>query len=730
MIFLRRLSFIALLFAVVTASGETVKVTSDHATGLYRVGETVHWTIEWTGTSAAPAAHYVAKRGGATEIARGDVLFTNKVAHFDTTFDRPDTVLLQIDWDPASTTNRVYAGAVASPESIVAAADEPPDFDAFWQAKLAELAAVPTNPQLEVGTSGKAGVDYWKITMDNIRGTHIRGQIARPSSGQTFPALLIVQYAGVYGLQKSWVTDRAAEGWLTLNINAHDLPIDESVAYYQQQEAGPLRNYWNIGNDDRDTSYYLRMYLSCYRAVEYLRSRSDWDGSTIVVMGTSQGGQQTLVTAGIHPAITAALALVPAACDMLAPDAGRAPGFPSWYFNTAGKDAAKVRAAGRYYDPVNFARRIQCPVLVGAGLHDETLAPPSSILAAVNAIPSPKEIHFLQAGHNNDAGSQDPYNTRCYGDWLPALRTGHAPPVIPFPARPAQVAVPTGSALAQITNLSTRGIVADGDNALIAGFVISGPASKTLLILGAGLNLSSFGVQGAVARPHLTLYHNVNGANVSVAQNSDWQTDAANVSALISQVGAEPFSPSTNVTRGDAGFSITLAPGVYSVVVTPDVQSANRDGVGLVEIYDVTPADGSRLANISSRGLLETGARQMIVGVVVSGSGHTRLLFRGIGPTLGSFGVGHPLANPAQSLHQFVGGTQPVIAENDDSWNSSSADQSRDLARSIGAFATAKYSIDSALLQRLAPGVYSSVIAPGEGNTGVALAEIYEINDP
>ena len=182
------------------------------------------------------------------------------------------------------------------------------------------------HPRLEPVELKIADVDYWKITMDNIRGTQIHGQLARPVGDESLPALLIVQWAGIYGLESSWATDRAAEGWLTLNILPHDLPIDESEEFYDKQRSGPLKNYWAIGNDDRDSSYFLRMYLSCYRAVEYLKSRPDWNGRTLVVMGTSQGGQQTLVTAGLHRDITAALALVPSGCDMLAPEVGRANG--------------------------------------------------------------------------------------------------------------------------------------------------------------------------------------------------------------------------------------------------------------------------------------------------------------------------------------------------------------------------------------------------------------------
>ena len=81
--------------------------------------------------------------------------------------------------------------------------------------------------------------------MDNVHG-HIHGQLARPHEGSNFPALLILQWAGVYALQTNWVTDRAAAGWLVLNIEAHDLPIHESEDFYRQQANGPLKNYLEL----------------------------------------------------------------------------------------------------------------------------------------------------------------------------------------------------------------------------------------------------------------------------------------------------------------------------------------------------------------------------------------------------------------------------------------------------------------------------------------------------
>ena len=277
---------------------------------------------------------------------------------------------------------------------------------------------------------GNTNLEYWKITLDNIRRTHIQGQMARPAHGKKFPALLIVQWAGVYPLQRGWVTGRAEEGWLALNIQAHDLPIDAPESFYKDQFAGPLHNYWSIGNDDRDTSYYLRMYLSCFRAAEYLLQRKDWDGKTLVVTGTSQGGMQTLMLAGLHPRkLTAALALVPAGCDMLGPDVGRAPGWPQWCNNIGpGKDPKKVRQASRYYDIANFAALIKCPVLVGLGLQDET-CPPAGVFAAFNQISSPKEVVILpKSSHQDDHGTQSAYNQRMEV-WLSALRRGQPAPV-------------------------------------------------------------------------------------------------------------------------------------------------------------------------------------------------------------------------------------------------------------------------------------------------------------
>jgi cephalosporin-C deacetylase len=421
---------VVLWLAASPCGAQRVEVTPDRTNGVYQVGDTVHWTVTWQDSTPAPAAQYTLKRDGLTDVGHGSLTFSNNMASLESKFDAPGAMLVEVKWQSDSRGRRAVGGAVAAPDRITPAVAAPADFDVFWQTQLERLRQVPPNPKLEPVEVGKPGVRYWKITLDNINLTHIQGQIARPEKGYKLPALLIVQWAGVYPLHRDWVIGHAAAGWLAMDIEAHDIPIDQPDSFYKAQSAGPLKDYWRIGNDDRNASYFLRMYLSGVQALEYLMTRPDWDGKTLVVLGTSQGGQQTLMLAGLHPKnITAAMALVPAGCDMDAPAIGRASAYPNWYTSTWDKDPQKVREAGKYFDVVNFARHIECPVLIGLGLRDET-CPPATVLAAANVITAPKEIVILPtSGHQDENGSQRPYEKRRYEVWLPALLQGKPAPV-------------------------------------------------------------------------------------------------------------------------------------------------------------------------------------------------------------------------------------------------------------------------------------------------------------
>ena len=425
----KTLAFLLLLPAILAA--QELVATPLHNDGVYHVGEKIEWNIEVGGQNASSlkSANYVLLRGGLTEMGKGSLDLASGKATLSTKLDEPGTVLVEISATPeGGKATKLLVGAVADPEKIAPSAPKPEDFDAFWKAKIEQLKAIPENAQVEPGDSGDPNVEYFKVRLDNINGTHVYGQLARPKKEGRYPALLLVQYAGVYGLPKTNVVNRAKQGWLALNIIAHDIPFDQPEAFYKQQSAGPLKDYVQIGNTDREKSYFLRMYLGCYRAADYLAERPEWDGKTLVVTGTSQGGQQTLITAGLHPKITAMLANVPGGCDVTGPQVGRAGGFPYWANQAKWQHNPKIVETGRYFDCVNFTGRIHCPAMVSCGLIDQT-CPPSGVLAAFNQIQGPKKaIIMVNSDHHGTHNAQAEFFKQSE-EWLRDIVQGKALPV-------------------------------------------------------------------------------------------------------------------------------------------------------------------------------------------------------------------------------------------------------------------------------------------------------------
>src|SRR5262249_19106810 len=145
-------------------------------------------------------------------------------------------------------------------------------------------------------------------------------------------------------------------------------------------------DYRSVGNTDRETSYFLNMYLRDSRVLDYLLTRPDWDGQTIVLMGGSMGGQQSLALAGLRPdQISAVLVCVPAGADTNGDLHGRKAGFPNWPSDNPG-----VMKTALYFDTVNFASRIKAPVLAGLGFIDTT-SPPAGVFAMINQVPGAVE---------------------------------------------------------------------------------------------------------------------------------------------------------------------------------------------------------------------------------------------------------------------------------------------------------------------------------------------------
>jgi cephalosporin-C deacetylase-like acetyl esterase/lysophospholipase L1-like esterase len=393
------------------------------ASGIYEIDETVGWTASRM-PGAGPQEHryrYTIKKNNYSLIREGEIDLSDRIAKIEARVDEPAMLYLELRRADALLDARpVVAGAAVAPTKLKPVAPRPEDFDEFWDAKIKTLQTIPANPVLKPSEIGVEGIEYATIRMDHIDGSHIHGQIAKPKQAGKFPAIVIFQWASPpYPLQREWVTQRAAEGWLALNIEPHDVLPTEPPSYYQSLPE-TLKHYESIGNDNREKSYFLRMYLAAYRAVDYITSHPEWDGKTLVVNGISMGGQQSLCVAGLHPKVTHVIVNVPAGCDTNGPLHGRQSSYPN--FPT---DNRQVMRTALYFDVVNFAPRIKARSLVAMGFVD-TLTAPAGIWTVFNLIQGPKEaVPMIDSPHNHLATpeQQRPYNERS-AEWLNTLVKG------------------------------------------------------------------------------------------------------------------------------------------------------------------------------------------------------------------------------------------------------------------------------------------------------------------
>ncbi len=397
-------------------------------TGIYHIGEKIIVRLEARdgATDAVKQVEYTAKLHDAKVVVSGKLELTNHIAEFQTSLDEPGSLLFTVSGTTTSGQKfTTFAGATADYKNIRWPLPVPDDFDAFWDGKIAASKKLPLNPKLEpVALANEPAIDYYKLELDNINGSHVFGQLARPKASGKYPAILLVQYAGVYQLKRENVTGLARDGWLVLNTSAHDVPFDLPESEFQKLADTTLKEYTAIGQTNRETSYFLRMFLGCQRAAEYLTTRPDWNGKILVVKGTSQGGLQSIVTAALCPKVTAFMALEPAGCGNTAQQIGRGWGWPYWQAHANGPDAEKIMNTSRYFDAINFAHRVKCPALVGPGLM-ETTCPASNVFAMCNLLGGPVEVVVLpEAGHQapkTDKHGETPFNQRAAA-WLKALK--------------------------------------------------------------------------------------------------------------------------------------------------------------------------------------------------------------------------------------------------------------------------------------------------------------------
>jgi hypothetical protein len=252
---------------------------------------------------------------------------------------------------------------------------------------------------------------------------------------------------------------------------------------------------------------------------------------------------------------------------------------------------------------------------------------------------------------------------------------------------------------AQSLNISTRANVLS-DNPVIGGFILTGTDSKSVMIRGIG---PSSGVPGALADPTLELFR----GNTSIALNNNWKDTQQ---SIIENTGLPPGNDF------EAAIVQVLTPGPYTAVLRGN---GGGTGIALVEAYDLNHANtDSQLANISTRGFVQTGNNVMIGGIILGGgTGANAVLVRVRGPSLHQFGIVNPLSDPTLGLYDGQG----MLVRFNDDWRQNQQAE----IEATGIVPTDN--LESALIEILPPGNYTALVAGFDNATGVGVVEAYNL---
>ncbi|PYI92759.1 MAG: hypothetical protein DME97_08010 [Verrucomicrobia bacterium] len=269
-----------------------------------------------------------------------------------------------------------------------------------------------------------------------------------------------------------------------------------------------------------------------------------------------------------------------------------------------------------------------------------------------------------------------------------------------------------------VANVSTRLPVGTGENVLIEGFIVQGPAGSTkkIIVRAIGPSLAAFGVTDALPNPTLEI-HDSNNGNAIVATNDNWQT--TQVGGIITgdqsaEIAASGVKPTNDL---ESAIIANLAPGSYTAVVRGT--GTNNVGTGLVDAYDLSPASSAKLVNVATRGLIQPGDKLMIAGFITQ-NGAVRAVVRAIGPSLAAFGITNALPDTTLQLRDQNGA---IVVENDN-WKVRTNGTSQQAEMEATQLQPTN-DLEAAFVITLQPGQYTAQVRGKPESTGIGVVEIY-----
>ena len=388
--------------AQIRGTNIVVSVTPDHQDWNYKVGEKVSFVVNVRKSGTLLNQVKVDYEAGPVMYpnTKKTLVLKDGTMKWSGEMKTPGFYRLKV---VAHVDGKDYEGlctAAFSPEKIKPFAQEPKDFDDFWKKALDEARQIDLNPtKVLLPERCTKDVNVYEVSYQNNRwGSKMYGILSIPVKPGKYPALLRVPGAGVRPYSGDTYT--ATGKCIVLEIGIHGVPVTMEQKVYDDLANAALNGYWDTNLENPDRNAYKRVVTGAVKGVDMIASLDEWDGKTVGVTGSSQGGFLSLAVAALDKRVTFLAAVHDAMCDYEAELHGVAGGWPHYFYHAKMNAITKARLEGaRYYDGVNFARRITVPGWYSFGYNDEVV-PPTSAYGLYNTIKAPKILSLYQmTGH-------------------------------------------------------------------------------------------------------------------------------------------------------------------------------------------------------------------------------------------------------------------------------------------------------------------------------------------
>ncbi len=366
-------------------------VSTDNTNARYQAGEAMNFTV--SNSSSGTVNYEIKYDNDSPVIESGSINITaNSQSNIPFVLNEPGAVFCAVTQGGSS----AVAVAVFSPFDIQPLEPEPADLDAFWDARKAELAAIPMNPQLTFHQSHQYGTTH-RLELSNIDGRKVYGYISIPSGSGPFPAIVTMPPAGNEAnlvQPEYFIAERS--GVISVTLSIHNvLPNLVDPNGYEPDDIS-----------DPNGIYYKYALLGAIRTFDYLFTRSDFDGENLGVVGVSQGGGLAMILAGLDQRVKLLACSNPSHGQHVGLKYDQASPYPFYVrnsraqFGTPQHEAATV-AATKYYDAMYFTKRYTGPSLVVTSYEDDVV-PTATVFVAINQLQGTKVVvHARDLGHTH-----------------------------------------------------------------------------------------------------------------------------------------------------------------------------------------------------------------------------------------------------------------------------------------------------------------------------------------